>query len=85
MAKLIVELPEEVHGELKKRAMLAHRTIKEVVMELVQRFISEQQEQINVTKTGFCGKWEDVRTGDEIIEDIRSHRNWFAGGRKRRD
>jgi hypothetical protein len=81
MGKLIVELPEEIHKELKKKATLHHRTIKEVVTDLVEGYLLQGEEGKNLKETGLCGKWEDTRTADAIISDIKSHRNWFGKGR----
>lgn len=39
MGKLIVEVSEEIHRELKKKAMLEQRTIKEVVTSLVEGYL----------------------------------------------
>ena len=52
MAKLIVELPEELHKELKKTAALSHRTIKNVVTDLVEEYIAR-------------GRSEERRVGKE--------------------
>lgn len=81
MGKLIVELPEEIHKELKKKATLGHRTIKEVVTDLVEAYLSQVDEKKSLKETGLCGKWEDTRTAEEIVTDIKSHRNWFGKGK----
>ena len=81
MGKLIVELPEHIHRELKKKAALDHRTIKGVVTDLVEEYLSPKEEKNPLKATGLCGTWEDTRTADAIIADIRSHRKWFEKGR----
>ena len=82
MAKLIVELPEEVHKELKKKATHEHRTIKDVVTDLVEDYLALRGEDTGKAgETGLCGRWEDTRTAVEIITDIKSHRKWL--GRRR--
>lgn len=78
MTKLIVELPEEIHKELKRKALLHHRTIKEVVTDLLEEFLSRKGEGGEMTETGFCGRWEDKRSAGAIIADIKSHRAWFG-------
>jgi predicted transcriptional regulator len=83
MAKLIVELPEELHRELKKTAALSHRTIKNVVTDLVEEYISREEKREDVTETGLCGKWEDTRTPEAIIADIKAHRNWLRKGTRK--
>ena len=83
MAKLIVELPEELHKELKKTAALSHRTIKNVVTDLVEEYISRGEKKEDLQETGLCGKWEDARTPEAIIADIKAHRNWLRKGRRK--
>ena len=76
MGKLIVELPEEIHQDLKKKATLDHKTIKEVVTDLVQEYLAREQREA-LKETGLCGKWQDARSADAILADIKKHRNWF--------
>lgn len=83
MAKLIVELSEELHKELKKSATLNHRTIKDVVTDLVEEYISRGERKEDLEETGLCGKWEDTRSAEEIIADIKTHRNWMKKGRRK--
>lgn len=83
MAKLIVELSEEIHKELKKKAMLRQRTIKEVVTDLVEEYLTREGVKEELKETGLCGEWEDTRTADEIITDIKRRRNWLGRGKVR--
>lgn len=79
MGKLIVELPDEIHGELKKRAAVDRKTQKEIVTNLIKKYlIGTQKHGVSKKKTGLCGMWEDGRSAEEIIRDIKSHRKWFA-------
>ncbi len=78
MAKLIVELPESTHRDLKKKAALQHRTIKDVVTDLLERYLSETAKPTSLRETGICGRWRDTRTAEEIIADIKRHRSWFT-------
>ncbi len=82
MGKLIVELPEHLHLELKKKATLEQRTLKSVITELVKNYISEEQSPEVVSETGLCGAWQDQREPEEIIRDIKSHRKWSLPRRK---
>jgi len=83
MGKLIVELSDEIHGELKKKATIHHKTLKEVITDLVNKYLSGMNEQTKIIKeTGLCGSWEDERPADEIIKDIKAHRKWFARNNK---
>ena len=79
MGKLIVELSDEMHTELKKKAAVDHKTQKEIVTDLLKVYLSSEQERtITKKKTGLCGSWEDDRSAEEIIKDIKAHRKWFA-------
>lgn len=80
MGKLIVELPDDLHGELKKKAAGDHATLKEIVTGLIQGYLNPAGKSGTAgKKTGLCGKWADDRTADEIILDIKSRRKWFSG------
>ena len=83
MAKLIVELSEELHKELKKTAAINNQTIKDVVTDLVENYLRRGEEKQDLGETGLCGRWEDERSADDIIADIRAHRNWLRRGRKK--
>ncbi len=76
MAKLIVELSENLHIQLKKKAASNSRTIKEIVTSLIQDYLSRTQKG-NLKETGFCGVWEDSRSAEEIVKKIKSARKWF--------
>lgn len=79
MGKLIVELPDEIHGELKKKAAVNHKTLKTIITGLINEYLYSPDKQVPPQKSsGLCGKWADDRTADEIIKDIKSHRKWFA-------
>ncbi|MBI5025294.1 MAG: hypothetical protein HZC12_00915 [Nitrospirae bacterium] len=79
MGKLIVELPDEIHGELKKKAATNHKTLKDIVTRLIDEYLHVPEKQVSTKKkTGLCGSWDDARTADEIIKDIKSRRRWFA-------
>lgn len=78
MRKLIVELPDEIHRELKKNAAINNKTLKEIITELIQEYIHSREKAVLAEKeTGICGSWDDERTPDEIIRDIKTHRKWL--------
>lgn len=81
MGKLIVELPEPLHGELKKKATAEQRTLKSVITELVIKYLSEDKTSVKEGETGLCGAWQDQRSAEEIIKDIKSHRRWTREGK----
>ncbi len=79
MGKLIVELPDEVHRELKKKATNNHKTIKDIITVLVDDYLhTTKQRKGTLIKTSLCGSWDDERSAEEIIKDIKAHRHWFA-------
>ena len=75
MSKLIVEISDKIHNELKKTAANHGITLKEIVTSLIDNFLVEQNTK-HYTDSGFCGKWEDSRSAKQIIDDIKSHRKW---------
>ncbi len=79
MGKLIVELPDEMHSELKKKAATDHKTLKDIITELIDEYLySPAKPSPSKKKTGLCGSWSDKRSADEIIKDIKSSRKWFT-------
>jgi len=82
MGKLIVELPDEIHEAIKRKAALNNKTIKETVINLLNDYLSREEKTEKLQETGFCGKWEDEKTAEEIISDIKSHRKWLRQRRK---
>jgi plasmid stability protein len=79
MGKLIVELPDEIHGELKKRAAVNHKTLKDIITELIYEYLYTPEKHVPAKKkTGLCGSWDDERMAEEIIKDIKTHRKWFT-------
>jgi len=77
MGKLVVELPDEIHEAIKRKAALSNKTIREIVIGLLNDYLSREGKTEKLRETGFCGKWEDERTAEEIIS-----RKWFQQGRK---
>jgi predicted RNA-binding protein (virulence factor B family) len=61
MAKLIVELPDDLKLALKLRAVQDNTTIREVVTELVQRYLRERED-------GQMPLW-DLSSGSSRISD----------------
>jgi len=79
MGKLIVELPDDIHRELKKRAADSHKTLKDIVTELIRGYLWEKEKiALSAKETGLCGSWDDERTAEEIIRDIKNHRRWLV-------
>lgn len=81
MGKLIVEISDELHDNLKKTAALNGITIKEITIALLDNFLKKQKLP-HSSITGFCGKWQDERTAEQIIKDIKAHRKWMISQSK---
>ncbi|MBI5196861.1 MAG: hypothetical protein HZA10_11165 [Nitrospirae bacterium] len=77
MGKLIVELPDVIHGELKKKAASHRKTLKAIITGLISEYLHVKDKQEHIQKTGLCGRWDDKRSADAIIKDIKIHRKWF--------
>lgn len=54
-----------------------------MVTDLVEGYLSKEEEEKEVKETGLCGAWEDTRRAEAIIADIKTHRKWFAKRRKK--
>ncbi|MBI4055083.1 MAG: hypothetical protein HY402_03000 [Elusimicrobia bacterium] len=76
MKKLIVELPDPLHESLRRKSALLDKTIKEIVTDLLRRFLAEPLAG-KVRETGLCGLWKDEPgSADEISKKILSGRRW---------
>lgn len=83
MSKLIVELPEDLHHELKKKASSSNETIKHVVTGLINQYLSAPGKKVaEKSETGFCGVWQDERSAEDIVADIKKSRHWFEAEKK---
>jgi hypothetical protein len=79
MGKLMVELPDSMHGELKKKAAAEHTTLKRIISGLIGDYLSApERRETSMKKTGLCGSWDDDRPAEKIIREIRGGRTWFV-------
>ncbi len=76
MAKLIVEMPDELHAKLKRHAAADRKTLKVIVISLVDQYLRRPPTTVSGTSTGLCGAWKEPRSAEEIVSDIRSSRRW---------
>lgn len=81
MGKLIVELPAELHVQLKKQAAADHKTLKVIVTSLLHHYLQMPPRPASKRPTGLCGAWKDRRSAKALIGDIRSARRWRIDGR----
>ena len=61
---------------LLSQALKMLRSLKEGVTS-----VAKPQVVTDITKTGFCGAWQDDRSAEDIIADIEAHRSGFGGRR----
>jgi len=71
-----------MHSQLRKAAASSERTLRDILMDLVQDYLARQRDVKSLKDTGLCGTWKDDRSADEIIMDIKKHRSWFTKGKK---
>lgn len=83
MGKLIVEIPDELHIELKKKAAANNKTLRNIINELINEYLYINVNEKSVKqKTGLCGAWTDERDADSIIKEIKANRRWFTKNKK---
>ncbi len=75
MAKLIVEIPDHLHLQLKSYAVINHCTLRQVVLNLLENHLFKPKTATH--STGFCGAWVDKRSSEKIIQELHEARNLF--------
>ncbi len=58
-----------------------HKTLKNIITELIHECLFTPKKHVPTKKTGLCGSWDDERTTEEIINDIKTHRKLETGFR----
>ena len=71
--KIILKEIRELPGDVMPQVLKIVRSIKESLS--VGRISSKNEKQTS----GLCGIWQDEKSAEEIIEDIRKHRTGFGG------
>ena len=74
MGKLIVELPDELHLQLKQQAATDRKTIKVIVVSLLDHYLRHPVIRSSKRATGLCGAWKDRRSADELLRELRAGR-----------
>ena len=78
MSKLIVELPEELHARLKQQAAAHRKTLKTIVISLLDQYLKTPSRAGAHTPTRLCGAWKDRQTAKAMIAELRSSRRWWT-------
>ena len=80
MANLQVKgINDELYSQLKARAESENRSVSQEVIRLLKSYLAKRQE-MDKTKTParvlleLSGSWEDARSGDKILADLRKAR-----------
>ncbi len=81
MGKLIVELPDKLHTQLKQQAASSRTTLKAIVITLLDRYLHQVPQHQMARTTRLCGAWKDVRSAETLIAELRSARRWWTRSR----
>ncbi len=73
--KIILKEIRELPGEVMPQVLKIVRSVRESLS--IGRISSKKREHVS----GLCGIWQDDRSAEEIIEDIRKHRTGFLAER----
>ena len=77
MANLQVkDIDEKLYIALKLRAKKEHRSISQEVIKIIEDYLQNDTDYLNNTDEflKLSGSWQDNRTADEIIKDIKKTR-----------
>jgi plasmid stability protein len=72
-------IDDRLYQELKKRAADENRSISQQVLYLIRNHLATRRHPDRVetaaqTLISLAGSWEDARTGEEIVQDLRRSR-----------
>ena len=81
MGKLIVELPDELHGQLKKQAATDRKTLKMIVISLLDQYLHKLPAARSTKASGLCGAWADGRSAKALAAELRASRRWWTRSR----
>jgi len=80
MANLQIKgMDDELYSSLKQLAASENRSISQQVLFLLKRYLGRRH-QFQKTKTSaqvlleLAGSWEDVRSSESIVKDLKKHR-----------
>ena len=76
-----VRLPVGLKRRLATFTQQCGRSMTQVVREALETYLGH--EATEETGTGLCGIWQDDRTPEAIIQDIRAHRTALVKSRPR--
>ena len=71
---LTIYVPKDLEAELQRRAKQAGTTPSLFVQSVLRAEMSRRPASFSSAFAALAGSWEDERSADEIIADIRDHR-----------
>lgn len=71
------EIDDNLYESLKRLARREHRSLSQEVIRILKAYISNPH-RMNIDNTeeflALCGSWDDKRSTEEIVKDIRQNR-----------
>lgn len=78
MANLQVKsMDDQLYQALSKRAAMENRSISQEVVHIIKSYLARPLQEQNDRSQAFlelCGSWDDERSADDIIHDVRAAR-----------
>lgn len=71
--EIVLKELREIPGESLPEVIKILKSLKQSILAAQRIPRGENQE------SGLCGAWQDVRSAEEIVKDIHSHRTGFGG------
>jgi hypothetical protein len=71
---LTVYVPKEIEEELRRRAKREGLTPALLAQSLLRRELGPESQRFSKGFAALAGAWEDRRTAEEVVEDIKRHR-----------
>jgi plasmid stability protein len=77
----VKDIDDKLYDALKFLAKLEHRSISQEVIKIIEEYLQNNSQFENSTDEflKLAGSWNDDRSADEIVDDIRTNRS--GGGR----
>lgn len=71
--EIVLKELREIPGESLPEVIKILRSLKQSILAAQHIHRGKNQE------SGLCGVWQDIRSAEEIVKDIHSHRTGFGG------
>lgn len=70
-------IEDKLYNALKAKAKADNRSISQEVIVILKKYLSQPEQNLNNVTNSFlelAGSWQDKRTAEEIVKDIRKSR-----------